>query len=173
MIRLSVRSRGRDVAALNNVKLAVQIGPFDVLWTLEENFEPIADVPCEVAVGRWIPLEVKLAGTVLEIWVDGRRILRHDDGPNALPAGTVGLRAWRRAASYRNLWVQTGGDREALAFALAGIPGGAADNAAEARQLLAQGRADPGVGLVLITERVAREIRPEVDAMRQEEIAGN
>ena len=84
------------------------------------NFEPIADVPCEVAVGRWIPLEVKLAGTVLEIWVDGRRILRHDDGPNALPAGTVGLRAWRRAASYRNLWVQTGGEREALAFALAG-----------------------------------------------------
>ena len=37
-----------------------------------------------------------------------------------------------------------------------GFPG-AADNAAEARQLLAQGRADPGVGLVLITERVARE----------------
>jgi vacuolar-type H+-ATPase subunit F/Vma7 len=34
--------------------------------------------------------------------------------------------------------------------------------------LLAQGRADPGVGLVLITERVAREIRPEVDAARQE-----
>ena len=58
--------------------------------------------------------------------------------------------------------------RTLLAFALAGIPGGAADNAAEARQLLAQGRADPGVGLVLITERVAREIRAEVDAMRQE-----
>ncbi|MCG2772704.1 MAG: V-type ATP synthase subunit F [Desulfobacterales bacterium] len=48
------------------------------------------------------------------------------------------------------------------------MPGGAADNAAEARQLLAQGRADPGVGLVLITERVAREIRAEVDAVRQE-----
>jgi vacuolar-type H+-ATPase subunit F/Vma7 len=58
--------------------------------------------------------------------------------------------------------------RTLLAFALAGIPGGAADNAAEARQLLAQGRADPGVGLVLITERVAREIRAEVDAVRQE-----
>jgi vacuolar-type H+-ATPase subunit F/Vma7 len=34
--------------------------------------------------------------------------------------------------------------------------------------LLAQGRADPGVGVVLITERVAREIRPEVDAIRRE-----
>ncbi len=51
---------------------------------------------------------------------------------------------------------------------MAGIPGGAADTAAEARQLLAQGRADPGVGLVLITERLAQEMRAEVDAIRQE-----
>ena len=55
-----------------------------------------------------------------------------------------------------------------LAFALAGIPGGAAADAAEARRLLGQGLADPGVGLVLITERVAREIRNEVDAIRRE-----
>jgi vacuolar-type H+-ATPase subunit F/Vma7 len=48
------------------------------------------------------------------------------------------------------------------------MPGGAAANAAEARQLLAQGLADPGVGLVLITEGVAREIRHEVDAIRHE-----
>jgi V/A-type H+-transporting ATPase subunit F len=43
-----------------------------------------------------------------------------------------------------------------------------AADAAEARELLARGRADPGVGLVLITERVAREIRAEVDALRQD-----
>ena len=36
------------------------------------NFEPIKDVPCEVAVGRWIPLEVRLAGPVIEILVDGK-----------------------------------------------------------------------------------------------------
>ncbi len=34
--------------------------------------------------------------------------------------------------------------------------------------MLTQGRADPGVGLVLISERVAREIRDEVDAIRRE-----
>jgi V/A-type H+-transporting ATPase subunit F len=55
-----------------------------------------------------------------------------------------------------------------LAFALAGIPGGAAETPAEARQLLIQGRSDPGVGLMLIGERVAREIRDEVDAIRRE-----
>jgi V/A-type H+-transporting ATPase subunit F len=34
--------------------------------------------------------------------------------------------------------------------------------------LLTQSRADKGVGLVLITERLAREIRAEVDAIRRE-----
>ncbi len=34
--------------------------------------------------------------------------------------------------------------------------------------MLAQGRADPGVGLVLITERVARDIRGDVDDIRRE-----
>ena len=48
------------------------------------------------------------------------------------------------------------------------MPGGVADNAAEARQLLDQSLADPEVGLVLITEGVAQEIRSEVDAIRRE-----
>lgn len=58
--------------------------------------------------------------------------------------------------------------RSLLAFELAGIPGGAADNETDARRLLRQGLADAGVGLILITERVAREIRSEVDAIRRE-----
>ena len=80
------------------------------------NFEPIKDVPCEVAVGRWFPLEVKLAGPVIDIRVDGKTVLHHDDGTNSLAAGAVGLRAWHREAGYRNLWVQTGENIERLAF---------------------------------------------------------
>ena len=68
-----------------------------------------------VAVGRWIPLEVRL-GSVVEILVDGKSVLRHDDGEQALPAGAVGLRAWQREASYRNLWVKTGEQPEPIAF---------------------------------------------------------
>jgi hypothetical protein len=83
------------------------------------NFEPIEDVRCGVAVGRWIALEVRLAGPVIEILVDGKAVLRHDDGAKGLPAGTVGLRAWHREASYRNLWVKTGNRTETLAFAQA------------------------------------------------------
>jgi hypothetical protein len=80
------------------------------------NFEPIKDVPCAVTVGRWIPMEVTLAGTVIEISVDGKSVLRHDDGELALPAGTFGLRAWQREVSYRNLSVKTGKDAEKLAL---------------------------------------------------------
>jgi alpha-L-arabinofuranosidase len=84
------------------------------------NFEPIKDVRCKVAVGRWITLEVRFTGPVIEILVDGMSVLRHDDGPDALPAGTVGLRAWHREASYRALWVRTGSQVERLAFAQTG-----------------------------------------------------
>jgi len=79
------------------------------------NFEPIKEVSCEVAVDRWIPLEVTLSGSVIAIAVDGKPVLRHEDA-QALPAGSVGLRAWQRQASYRQLWVKTGKEAEPLAF---------------------------------------------------------
>ena len=88
------------------------------LWLARHrnNFEPIKDVKCDVAIGRWIPLEVRLAGSRLEVLVDGKSVLSHDDGEMALLTGTVGLRAWHRQASYRNLWVKTGKEMERLAF---------------------------------------------------------
>jgi hypothetical protein len=78
------------------------------------NFEPIKEVECEVAVGRWLPLEVRLSGSVVEILVEGKSVLRHDDGKLALPAGKIALRAWQREASYRDLWVKTGVNASSL-----------------------------------------------------------
>jgi V/A-type H+-transporting ATPase subunit F len=60
--------------------------------------------------------------------------------------------------------------RSALAFALAGVRGGVVEGKAAARELLAQARADAGVGLILITERLAAEIRQEVDGARRESV---
>ncbi len=57
-----------------------------------------------------------------------------------------------------------------LAFALAGIKGGVAVTPAEARDLLARALADQEVGLVLITERLAQQIRGEVDGARRERV---
>ena len=80
------------------------------------NFEPIKSVPCEVPVGRWIPLEVRINGSKLEVFVDGKSILIHDDGALALRKGTCGLRAWHCQASYRNFWVKAGPEKEVLTF---------------------------------------------------------
>jgi hypothetical protein len=80
------------------------------------NFELIRDVPCRVPVGQWISLAAKLDETSIEVLVDGESVLRHDDGPESLSMGTVGLRPWRREARYRNLWVKTGGRTQPLPF---------------------------------------------------------
>ncbi|MEJ2225234.1 MAG: V-type ATP synthase subunit F [Syntrophobacterales bacterium] len=55
-----------------------------------------------------------------------------------------------------------------LAFALAGVPGGQAETAEQARRLFQEARESPGIGLILITERLAEGIREEVDALRWE-----
>jgi hypothetical protein len=80
------------------------------------NFEPIKEVDCELAVDRWIPLEVRLSGSVIEILVDGKSALKHDDDKLALPAGSIGLRAWQREVGFRNLWVKTDKEKESLQF---------------------------------------------------------
>lgn len=82
-----------------------------------QDFRSLKTAPCEVPTGQWVPLVVKLDGSAIEIIVNGNSVLRHDDGPSALPAGTVGLRQWQPEASYRNLWVKTGGRTEQLSFA--------------------------------------------------------
>ncbi|MBC8875969.1 MAG: DUF1080 domain-containing protein [Planctomycetes bacterium] len=80
------------------------------------NFELIRDVPCRVPVGQWISLVARLGKTSLEVLVDGKSVLRHDDGAKSLPAGAVGLRPWQREARYRNLWVETGGSKRTIPF---------------------------------------------------------
>jgi 3-keto-disaccharide hydrolase/alpha-L-arabinofuranosidase-like protein len=91
------------------------------LWLARHrnNFEPIKGVKCDVAIGRWIPIEVKLTGPKLEVFVDGKSVLSHDDGKMALLTGTIGLRAWHSQASYRNFWVKAGKEMERLAFSQA------------------------------------------------------
>ena len=80
------------------------------------NWEPIKDAPCEVAIGRWIPLKVKLQGATLEVFVDGKSVLRHEDDDRALLKGGVSLRAWHSRPAYRNLWIKTGDAVEPLPF---------------------------------------------------------
>lgn len=81
-----------------------------------QDYELIKDVPCALATGQWIKLQVKLNGSIIEISVDGKLVLSHDDGDSALGAGTVGLRTWNRSAEFRNLVLQIGGQEDPLPF---------------------------------------------------------
>jgi alpha-L-arabinofuranosidase len=102
--------------ALNAAQPSVRLGRH------KHNWELIQDSPCEVPVGKWISLSVKLNGTVLEIFVDGKSILRHDDGNAALRSGTVGLRAFYGEARYRNFWVKNATETKKLSFELVENP---------------------------------------------------
>jgi hypothetical protein len=81
-----------------------------------QDFQSLKTVPCEVPTGQWVSLVAKLDGSAIDVCVNGKSVLRHDDGRAALPAGTVGLRQWQREARYRNLWVKTGDQMQKLAF---------------------------------------------------------
>ena len=61
-------------------------------------------------------LSVKLTGPALEVFLNGRSVLRHEDGAAALGAGAVGLRQFQPEARYRNFWVKTGGGTRRLRF---------------------------------------------------------
>ena len=81
-----------------------------------QNWEPIRHVPCPVPVGRWIALVVRLKQTSFEVLVDGKSLATVEDTEHPLGPGKVGLRTWRRPASYRNLRVEAGGAARTLAF---------------------------------------------------------
>lgn len=82
----------------------------------QQNFRALKTARCEVPIGQWVSLLVKLDRSLVEVSVNGKNVLRYDDGGAAMLAGGVGLRQWQRQARYRNLWVKTGGQVRKLQF---------------------------------------------------------
>lgn len=80
------------------------------------DFQLIRDAPCELAVGAWIRLAVKLTGPRIEVLVNGRSVIGHEDATAPLLSGTVALRQWQREARYRDLRVKTGDQDRPLLF---------------------------------------------------------
>jgi len=88
-----------------------------VLGRHRQNWEPIKETHCDIPAGQWLPLSVKLEGRVLEIFLNGKSIIRYEDKEGALLSGSVGLRAFQSKARYRNLWVKTNGVTRHFDFA--------------------------------------------------------
>ncbi len=97
--------------ALNPKEKSVCIGRH------RHNWELIRNVPCDVPVGRWIPLVVKLKADSFAVLLDGKEVFSHKDQEHPLNSGKVGLRNWRQGAKFRKLWTTSDGKKQALAFA--------------------------------------------------------
>ncbi len=81
------------------------------------NWELIQDTPCEVPLGQWAALAVRLDGSALEVLINGKAVFRHGDRGASLASGTIGLRQYQTEARYRGLWVKINGQKRTLAFA--------------------------------------------------------
>jgi hypothetical protein len=116
---LIVRVADADTGADNFDGYEIALNAQDqsvLLGRHRQDFQSLKTAPCDVPTGQWVSLSVKLDGSAIEVLVNGKSVLRHDDGRAALPAGAVGLRQWQREGRYRNLWVKTGGQTQKLGF---------------------------------------------------------
>lgn len=84
--------------------------------------EHLAEVPCVVPVGEWIPLEVRLHDTKIEVTVVGKSLLSHDLGAVSIGKGRIGLRIGNRETHFRNLQITVADCAETIAFALSESP---------------------------------------------------
>ncbi len=112
-----VEKSGMGIDNFDGYEIALDAAEQNVrLGRHRHNWEPIKDVPCEVPIGRWVPLAVKLDGRTIVVFVNGKSVVRHEDDSHALLSGTVGLRQFQLNARYRKLWVKTGSEKRMLPF---------------------------------------------------------
>ena len=115
IVRVGKPGRGAD--SFDGYEIALNASEQNVrLGRHRHDWEPIMDTPCEVPTGEWVSLAVKLTGRTIEVSVNGKSILTHEDGDSSLLSGTIGLRQFQREAQYRKLWVKTGGETKMIAF---------------------------------------------------------
>ncbi|MGE5294441.1 MAG: family 16 glycoside hydrolase, partial [Solirubrobacterales bacterium] len=80
------------------------------------NWELISDTPCDVPTNQWIRLAVTCTGSVLEVRVDDKSIVRYDAAEHPLQPGSVGLRTWDVQAEFHNLRVRQDGRETSLSL---------------------------------------------------------
>ncbi len=114
IVRVARPGVGAD--AFTGYEISLETEGFLVLGRHRRNWEPIRRIPCEVPVGRWIPLVARMKGATIEVLVDGQVKLTHEDNEHPLIRGGVGLRDWQRPVSFRNLRIQAEGSDRTLAF---------------------------------------------------------
>jgi hypothetical protein len=87
-----------------------------VLGRHRHNWEPIKDIPCDIPIGKWSTLVVRMTERTLEVLVNGKSVVTYEEREHPLKSGTFALRPWQRDARFRKLWVKTGDRTEDIAF---------------------------------------------------------
>lgn len=121
IVRVGKAATGMDTFDGYEVSLNAQTQQV-LLGRHRHNWEHIRDTPCEIPVGQWVPLSVKLHDRVVEISVNGKSVLKYEDDEKALLSGTVGLRQFQKEAKYRKLWIKTGDETRQLEFSAPAEP---------------------------------------------------
>lgn len=115
IVRVSQAGEGADAFSGYEISLYAD-GQYLRLGRHRQNFELLRDVPCEVPVGQWFPLVVRLGERTLEAFVNGRSIVQHEDQQHPLSGRAAGFRPWQRQAGFRNFWIAEAGDKQTIAL---------------------------------------------------------
>ena len=107
IVHVTQAGSGRD--EFNGYEISLEPSGHLVLGRHRQNWEALRRVNCPVPLNTWITLAVQTTGKSLAVQVNHQLVLEYEDAAEALPPGTVGLRAWQRAARFRNLSVSLGG----------------------------------------------------------------
>jgi Domain of Unknown Function (DUF1080)/Alpha-L-arabinofuranosidase C-terminal domain len=117
IVKVSRPGKGAD--QFTGYEIALDSDGHLVLGRHRQNWEPIRSVPCDVPVNQWIALSVRMTGNSLEVFVKGKSVTQFEDTEHPLASGSVGLRTWQCDARFRNMSINTGGQRRDIPFELA------------------------------------------------------
>lgn len=113
---LKVKDAASGADAFTGYEVALERPGYLVLGRHRQNWEPILRIPCDVPVGEWIKLCVRLKPNALEVLVNGRSITQYEDTEHPLDSGAVGVRIWQHKVLFRNLSVSSAGSVQTIPF---------------------------------------------------------
>ena len=114
IVKVSQPGNGAD--RFTGYEVALRPSGTLILGRHRQNWEPLRDVPCDVSLNQWVSLRVNMQSQRLEIFVNGRSVMKYEDTDHPLLRGVVGLRNWHMDARFRNLSVTVGGERTNIPF---------------------------------------------------------
>ena len=114
IVHVTQAAPGRD--EFNGYEISLEPSGHLVLGRHRQNWEALRRVDCPVPLNTWITLAVQTTGKSLTVQVNHQTVLEYAEAAEALPSGPVGLRAWQRAARFRNLSVSVDGVTHPLTF---------------------------------------------------------